>query len=256
MTFKINGATYNATTDENGTAKVTLTSLNAGSYDIVISYLDEKATQKITVSPRIVESKDLIMDYDSNSFTVKAIGDDGNPIANEVVKMSVNGVTYNIKTDKNGVAHLPIKLKPKTYTITCSYKGTTVKNTIKVKFTLKAKKTVKVKKTAKKLVLKATLKWSNGKAIVGKKITFKFKGKIYTVKTNKKGLAKVIIKKKVLKKLKKGKTYKANIIYKNETVTIKVKVKNRESFSICSYFFQLGRWLNTFWSTKINNSFF
>lgn len=225
VTFKVNGATYNATTDENGTAKVTLTSLNVGSYDIAISYLDENATQKITVSPRIVESKDLIMDYDSKSFTVKAIGDDGNPIANEVVKMSVNGVVYNVKTDKNGVASLPIKLKPKTYTITCSYKGTTVKNTIKVKYTLKAKKTVKVKKTAKKLVLKATLKWSNGKAIVGKKITFKFKGKIYTVKTNKKGLAKVIIKKKVLKKLKKGKTYKANIIYKNETVTTKVKVK-------------------------------
>lgn len=226
VTFKVNGATFNATTDENGTAKVILTSLNVGSYDITISNnLTDNITKKITVLPWLINNANLVMDYDSKSFTVTAIGDDGNPIANEVVKMSVNGVTYNMKTDKNGVASLPIRLMPKTYTITCSYKGTTVKNTIKVKNTLKAKKTVKVKKTAKKLVLKATLKWSNGKAIVGKKITFKFKGKKYTVKTNKKGLAKVTIKKNVIKKLKKGKTYKAKIIYKNETVTTKVKVK-------------------------------
>ena len=139
------------------------------------------------------------MDYDSKSFTVTAIGDDGNPVAGEVVKMSVNGVDYNVKTDKKGVATLPIHLKPKTYTITCSYKATTVKNTIKVKYILKAKKTVKIKKTAKKLALNATLKWSNGKAIVGKKIVFKFKGKKYTVKTNSKGIAKIIIKKNVIK---------------------------------------------------------
>jgi invasion protein IalB len=86
------------------------------------------------------------------------------------------------------------------------------------------KKTVKVKK-GKKLKLQAKLKWSNGKAIKGKKITFKFKGKKYKAKTNKKGVAKVTIKKKVTKKLKKGKKYSYSATYKTDTVKGKVKVK-------------------------------
>ena len=60
----------------------------------------------------------------------------------------------------------------------------------------------------------ATLKWSNGKAIVGKKIIFKFRGKKYVAKTNKKGIATIKIKKSVLKRLKVGKKYKISITYK------------------------------------------
>ena len=53
-----------------------------------------------------------------------------------------------------------------------------------------------------KVKLKATLK-INGKKVKGKKITFKFKGKTYKVKTNKKGIAKVTIKKKCYQKAQK-----------------------------------------------------
>lgn len=76
-------------------------------------------------------------------------------------------------------------------------------------------KEVTVKRSAKKLVLTAKIKKPNGKAIKGKKITFKFKGKTYKAKTNKYGIAKVTIKKSVLKKLKVGKkvTYQATYQY-------------------------------------------
>ena len=73
--------------------------------------------------------------------------------------------------------------------------------------------------------MQAKLKWSNGKPLKGKKITIKFKGKKYKAKTNKKGIAKVKIKKKVTKKLKKGKKYKYTATYKTDTVKGKVKVK-------------------------------
>lgn len=56
---------------------------------------------------------------------------------------------------------------------------------------MKTKK-VTVKKTAKKFKLKASLK-INGKAVKGKKITFKFKGKTYKAKTTKKGIAQVTV---------------------------------------------------------------
>lgn len=90
-----------------------------------------------------------------------------------------------------------------------------------VKLTLKK---VKVKKSAKKLVLQATLK-INGKAVKGKVIKFKFNGKTYKAKTNKNGIAKVTIKKSVLKKLKVGKKVKYQASYGKTTAKRTVKVK-------------------------------
>ena len=83
---------------------------------------------------------------------------------------------------------------------------------------------VKIKKSAKKLIIKATLKINN-KAAKGVKLIFKFKGKTYYAKTNKKGIAKITIKKSVLKKLKVGKKVKYQAIYKNITKTKSAKVK-------------------------------
>ena len=59
----------------------------------------------------------------------------------------------------------------------------------------------------------------------GKKIVFKFKGKKYTAKTNKKGVAKITVKKSVLKKLKAGKKVKYSATYLKDTVKRTVKVK-------------------------------
>ena len=110
----------------------------------------------------------------------------------------------------------------KTTSFTVAKKPVTPAKKTKIKLTLKK---VKVKKkSAKKLVLRATLK-INGKAVKGKKITFKFKGKKYKAKTNKKGVAKVTIKKKVLKKLKVGKKVKYQATYGKVTKKYTVKVK-------------------------------
>ena len=102
----------------------------------------------------------------------------------------------------------------------------TTDNTVKstnnaVQLTLKK---ITVKKSAKQLVLTGTLK--KGKtALKNKWVTFKFNGKKYKVKTNNKGIAKVTIKKAVLKKLKVGKkiTYQMSYgsIFKRNVVKVK-----------------------------------
>ena len=230
LVFVVGGNEYNATTDSNGLAKLTTSKLDVGKYNVTTKYPENGAneTHKIEIVARIIENKDLVMDYkDGHKFRVRAIGDDGNPVgAGVVVKIKINGVTYKPKTDKKGYAELPINLIPRKYVATATYHNYAVKNKVKVRQILKlVKKTVKVKK-GKKIVLKAKLKKTNGKALKGKKITFKFKGKKYKAKTNKKGIAKVTIKKKkVLKKLKKGKKYKYSAKYIKDVVKGKVKIK-------------------------------
>lgn len=227
VTFKIGDKTYNVTTDSEGVARLN-EKLAVGKYVVtsINPVTGENASNNLTITVRIANNNDLVMDYrDGSKFSVQLIGDDGKAAgAGETVVFKVNGREYNVKTNANGIASLPINLVPKTYTITSTYKDSSVKNKITVKQILKSKN-VKVKRSAKKLTLKATLKWSNGKAIKGKKITFKFKGKTYTAKTNKKGVAKVVIKKKVIKKLKAGKKYKFKVKYIDDTITKKVTVR-------------------------------
>ena len=228
VSFVINGKTYDVVTDAKGIAYLN-TKLDVGKYGVTLinKVTGEVTNRTATIVKRLIENKDITMDFrDGTWYTVKVIGDDGKPVGEgEIIDIYVNTIHYVCKTDKDGYARLLINLNPKTYTVSPEYKTYKVSNKLVVKQTLKlVKKTVKVKK-GKKLVLKATLKWSNGKAIKGKKIVFKFKGKKYSAKTNSKGVAKVTIKKSVTKKLKKGKKYKYSARYYTNYVKGKVKVK-------------------------------
>lgn len=228
VTFVVNGKPYTVKTETHGIARLSET-LPVGEYTItsINPVTGENVTKKLSIVPRLIYNKDLTMDFvDGSHWDVLVIGDDGNPVGEgEIIDIYVNTIHYVAKTDKNGYARLKINLNPNKYHITAEYKNFKVQNNLVVKQTLKlVKKTVKVKK-GKKLVLKAKLKWSNGKAIKGKKIVFKFKGKKYKAKTNSKGIAKVTVKKKVTKKLKKGKKYSYSATYITNTVKGKVKVK-------------------------------
>ena len=227
--FIVNGKTYTAKTNSQGIAYLNVTTLDLGVYTVtcVNPVTGERRNATTTIVKRLIENKDITMDFmDGTYYVVRAIGDDGKPVGEgEFVDIYVHTIHYSCRTDKDGYARLKINLNPKTYTITAEYKNTKVSNKLVVRQTLKlVKKTVSVKK-GKKLVLKAKLKWTNGKPIKGKKIVFKFKGKKYSAKTNSKGIAKVTIKKKVTKKLKKGHKYTYTASYIKNKLKGKVKVK-------------------------------
>ncbi|WP_458404571.1 Ig-like domain-containing protein, partial [Methanobrevibacter sp.] len=159
--FTIDGKTYDVVTDEKGIGKLTTSHLPIGTYEATIknTVTGETLTRKVTIVKRIIENYDLTTDYlEGKYYSVKVIGDGANPVgAGEVVGMTVNGVGYVIKTDKDGVAQLKINLIPKKYTIKAEYAKYQVTNKITVKQTMKlVKKTVTVKK-GKKITLKATL---------------------------------------------------------------------------------------------------
>jgi len=214
-------------------SNISLPNLNSGQHMIMISYDGDLKYDSFTVNksvsidfvPKITGNKNLVMDYNSGlSYTVRVYGTDGKVAANDYVIFKINNKIHKVKTNQGGYALLKINEVPKVYTITAEYKGIKVTNKVTVKQILKSKN-YKVKKSAKKLILTATLKSSKGKAIKNKNIVFKLNGKSYKAKTNKKGIAKVTIKKKDIKKLKINKKYQLKISYNKDIIKKKVLVK-------------------------------
>ena len=227
----IDGEKYTTNLDK-GKANIALHDLKPGKHKITLNYTDSKYGEYSTswtfqvegVKPKIT-GKNMSMIYtDGSTFKVTVYGKDGKIAKGVNVTFRVNGKKYKtIKTDSKGVATLKLNLTPKTYKITATSFGVTITRKLTVKQILTLK-TVKVKKFAKKLVLTASLKKVKGKYLKGKVITFKFNGKTYKAKTNAKGVAKVTIKKRTLKKLKVGKKIKYQASYVKTTIKKTAKV--------------------------------
>lgn len=219
--FTIGKNKYTYTTLANGIIRLNI-NLNPGKYTIKATNpaSGEVAQNTIFIFQNIMENKNLVKYYKGNEvYKVRAYGNDGKPVgAGQTVTFKVSGKTYNHKTDKNGYASLKINLKPKTYTITATYNKFKVSNKITVKPVLTAKN-VSIKK-GKKIVFSAKLVNTKGKALKGKKITFKLKNKKYTAKTNAKGVA--TLSKKIAFKV--G-TYKIQTIYGSSKISNTIKIK-------------------------------
>ena len=210
-------------TDSNG--QITLPDVKVGSYTLSIIFYSDLIYEsvnyngKLSVLAPLSENKDFKVFYgNSVNYKVRVRGSDGNYVgANVNVAIKVNGKSYNVKTDKNGYASKSIKLGAGKYTITAEYNGYKVSNKITFKPTLTAKNIVK--KRAKKIKFSAKLVDKNGKVLKNKKVSFKIKNKKYTAKTNKKGVATVI-----LKKLKVGK-YTITSSYGGCSIKNTIKIK-------------------------------
>ena len=188
-TILLGGVLYSLTSDNNGLISVNV-KLNSGNYDVIITNEEtgEVKTHKINVVNRITKNSNLKMYYGAGKYySVRVCDDNGKYVSGLDVTFKINGQNHVVKTDSKGYASLKINLKPGTYKITAEYKGFKVSNKIVVK-TILITKNIKVKKS-KTINFKAKLLKSNGKKLKNKVVKFKFKGKVYKIKTNKKGLA-------------------------------------------------------------------
>ena len=141
VSFNINGVTYVRSTDDNGGAKLNI-NLMAGEYVITATnpVTGEMHANNITVLSRFSGNSDLVKYYrNASQYSVKVIGDDGNPVgAGETVTFNINGVFYTRTTDESGNATLNINLAPGEYIVTAEYKGCMISNNIAVKPVLSA----------------------------------------------------------------------------------------------------------------------
>ena len=187
--FNINGVMYERKiTGDKGLAKLNI-NLPAGEYIITAINLEtgEMASNKITVIPRIIENNDLIKYYrNASQYTVKLIGDDGNPVgAGETVTFNINGVFYTRTTNESGIAKLNINLNPGQYIITAEYRECKVSNTITVLPVLTAQDISMKYRDGSKFV--ATLVDGQGKPYPNQKIQFNINGVFYYRTTDNNG---------------------------------------------------------------------
>ena len=240
---------YNDKIVKNGVIIKNIDSLAEGIYQVSVTYNGDNNYNMLTktdtltiIQNRILTSisaGDISVTYGKEAYLVATLKDMyGTSLANKNVSIFFNGMNSILTTDNNGQVKLKVSnAKANTYNAVITfvaddtYSGSTktVKvsiinpTTAKTKITLTLKK-ANIKKSAKKLTITATLK-INGKAATQKKLKFKFNGKQYTAKTNSKGVAKITIKQKILKKLKVGKKVKYQVSYDKKTVKKTVKVK-------------------------------
>ena len=180
----------------------------------------------VSFDNKIVGLKNINMYYSSSQYINLKIYDVYGKLVpkDQIVKIQIGKFSFNVKTNAQGAVKfkIPTKIVPGSYYVSVKYKDTIKTATLKIKHAV-ILKTIKIKKSAKKLVLQATLK--HGKSLLkGKIVYFKFNGKTFKAKTNKYGVAKVTIKKTILKKLKAGKKITYQALYLKDTVEKIAKV--------------------------------
>ena len=189
--FNINGVMYERKVSGNeGLARLNI-NLEQGEYVITAMNPEtgENAANNITVIPRLVENNDVVKYYKNGTqYTVKVLGDDGNPVgANVTVKFNINGVFYERTTNESGIVKLNINLEPGDYVITAEYEGCRVSNNIKVLPVLTANDLTKTYGSQDQFV--ANLVDGEGNPYLGEKIEFNINGVFYNRTTNSTGQA-------------------------------------------------------------------
>ena len=138
----------------------------------------------------IVNADDVVMYYKNGTRYVILLTDqNGNALPNETVTITLNGVSYNRKTDANGTASIAINLLPGNYTASVLYVGddnftnTTSENNITVLTTILGDDLVKVFRNGTQYY--ATFLDGQGNPLAhGTNVTFNINGVFYTRQVN------------------------------------------------------------------------
>ena len=131
VTLTINGKTLSAMTNSNGIAKFNITNA-AKTYKVTLNFEgdDKYASSSKTLNLRVIAkpiyTKMTIAQYGifkGNCLNVYLKTTAGKAIANQTLKITINGKTYTRITKKNGLAKLKINLKSNIYSVTIKYAG-------------------------------------------------------------------------------------------------------------------------------------
>ena len=195
VTLVMNNRPYFAKVN-NGTAKVIIPYISAGTHEFIVTYYGDNKYDKATANGTITVNKktftltadDLVKYYKGpESLTAKLVDSKGNPIAGADVTFNINGKDYIRKTNNEGIASMAINLGAGTYNVAVKYNESSVNVTVTVKSTIMADNLVKMYQNATRFYAKFLD--STGKALTNSEVKFNINGVFYTKTTDKDGMA-------------------------------------------------------------------
>ena len=158
--------------------------------DIPIENSTEGDNETTITSP--IDAEDLEMFYKNGTrYEVTITDSNGNPLANQTVTITINGVDYTRITNENGIASLAINLNPGIYTVTATFNGTSINSTITVLSTLTSDNVIKYYKNGTQYYV--TVVDGQGNPIANQKVYLNINGVIYERITNENGTARLNI---------------------------------------------------------------
>ena len=187
VVFTVNGNNYTAKIS-GGKATYILSDLDAGSYDAEATYNGEinyKSSSSNSISFTVKESKYNISAPDvtkyyggSERFVVTIMDKTGNPVANEPVKVTINGQAYDRKTGADGRTTFAINLRSGIYEATTEYDDDIINSKITVKTTVISNDITKIFRNGTNY--EASFLDKNGnKAPAGEKVSININGVFY-----------------------------------------------------------------------------
>ena len=133
VSFAINNKIVGATTNSKGIAKLK-TKLKPGTYVVTAQFGETTVLSQIKVKNNII-TKNKVKKYRKKGvFKIKVVNPKGKGLKNQIVKVKFNKKTYQLKTNKKGVAKFKLSktLKKGTYKIKVKCNGLSKKNKITV----------------------------------------------------------------------------------------------------------------------------
>ena len=195
--IEIDGNIY-AAYAKNGTANITIPSMDAGNYTAVVTYQGDDKYNAFTENMTLdVENyyelnvPDVVKYYHGGERLYVYVLANGKPAAEETVTIIINGVSYTKKTDKNGMASLAINLNSGNYSARVKWNDLEVNSTVEVKPTIVANDVAKVFKNDTQYY--ATFYDSEGNLLTNKVVSFNINGVFYNRTTDENGVAKLNI---------------------------------------------------------------
>ncbi len=219
VTMNINGVFYTKTTNDKGIATQNI-NLNPGKYIITSTNTatGESISNTIIVKANMDQNKELVKYFRNDTqYNIRALDEQGNPIAKQNVTFNINGVFYTKTTNDKGIATQNINLNPGKYIITAMYKDCFVSNNITVLPVLTTSDLTKY--FGIPASLNSKLVDGQGNPLANQSVTYNINGVFYNKTTDANGIAKLNI------SLNPGE-YIATITYKSAFASAKVTVLN------------------------------
>ncbi len=199
VSVQIDNYTYVSPINE-GVASINLSDLAAGDYNITITYDGDDIYSPIAITGNIsvpikymLIANDLEKYYGGNErFYAYLYDENGSPIANENITISINGVSYVKTSDENGSVSIGINLNCGEYAVSTSYGELTLNSTVTVLSTVIGNDIVKVFRNDTQYC--ATFLDSSGNYLPnGTEVIFNINGVFYTRLVNDEGKSKLNI---------------------------------------------------------------